>query len=91
MSILWPREDLHRLFGVQAAHRRFKRRRHGMPQSLSGEALLLVLRVCEILLEMPIMQVPDFIHLVRVEHCHLIQVLLVDVPEQVTVGWVDGL
>lgn len=58
----------------------------------TGEKVLLIaLRNREILLEMPVMQVPGLIHLVRVEHRHLIQLLLVDVPEQVTVGWVDGL
>lgn len=40
---------------------------------------------------MPVVQVPGLIHLLRVEHRHLIQVLLVDVPEQVAVVWLDGL
>ncbi len=48
-------------------------------------------RIGEILLEMPVMQVPGFVHHVRVEHRHLIQVLLVDIPEQVAVVWLDGL
>lgn len=48
-------------------------------------------RIREILLEMPVVQVPGLIHLVRVEHRHLIQILLVDVPEQVAVGWMDGM
>ena len=62
-----------------------------MPQSLPGEVLFVVLRIGEILLEMPLMQVPGPIHLLRVEHRHLIQVLLVDVPEQVAVVWLDGM
>ena len=39
---------------------------------------------------MPVMQVPGLIHHIRVEHRHLIQVLLVDIPEQVAVVWLDG-
>lgn len=49
-----------------------------------------MLRIREILLKMSVMQIPGLIHHVRVEHRHLIQVLLVDVPEQVAVVWVDG-
>ena len=89
MSILWSSKDPHRLFVVQVAYLRFERRRHGMPLSLPGKVLLIALRNREILLEMPVMQVPDLIHLVRVERRHLIEVLLVDVPEQVAVIGLD--
>ena len=40
---------------------------------------------------MPVMQVPGLIHLVLVEHRHLIQVLLVDFPGQVKLLWLDRL
>ena len=67
------------------------RTEHGEPNKdiVVVDEVRATLRICEILLEVPVMQVPGFIHLVRVEHRHLIQVLLVNVPEQVAVVWMD--
>ncbi len=154
MSILGSGKRQHRLLVVQVKHFRLERGRHGMPQTLSGEVLFVVLdlplsgmrfqyllrglqgkmpspvgredcelrhsvvgippqvrvraehrepdedvfvvdevratpRIREILLKVPVMQVPELVHLVRVEHRHLIQVLLVDIPEQVAVVWLN--
>ena len=94
MSSPIGREDCELSHGVVGIPPQVRvRAEHGKPNEdiVVADEVRASPRIGEILLEMPVVQVPGLIHLVRVEHRHLIQVLLVDVPKKVAVFGVKGL
>ena len=84
------RELRHGVVGIPPQVR--VRAEHGEPDEdiVIVDEVRASLRIGEILLEMPVMQVPGLIHRIRVEHRHLIQVFLGDIPEQVAIAWLDS-
>ena len=88
----WENRELrHGIVGIPPQVR--VRTEHGEPNDeiVVIDEVRASLWIGEILLKMPVVQVPGVVHHIRVEHRHLIQVLLVDIPEQVAVILVDWL